>query len=53
MALHGGAGRRAREGLMLGRVPPAPPVTLVHPPLTLESGDAFRGRPARAGRGVG
>jgi hydrogenase small subunit len=32
------------EDLLLGRVPAVPPVSLLHPALSLESGDAYRAR---------
>jgi hydrogenase small subunit len=43
-----GAAEPGIEDLLLGRVPDAPPVTLLHPALALESGDAFRAQLDRA-----
>jgi hydrogenase small subunit len=37
-----GAAQPGIEALLLGQVPDAPPVTLIHPALALESGDAYR-----------
>lgn len=39
------------EDLLLGRVPDAPPIELVHAALALESGDAYRAQLERAARG--
>jgi hydrogenase small subunit len=46
-----GAAEPGIEDLLLGRVPDAPPVTLLHPALALESGDAYRAQLNRAAAG--
>jgi hydrogenase small subunit len=43
-----GATEPGLEDLLLGRVPDTPPVTLVHPVLALESGEAYRAYLERA-----
>src|SRR5438128_7540532 len=46
-----GAAQPGIEALLLGQVPDAPQVTLVHPALALESGDAYRAQLERAADG--
>ena len=46
-----GAAEPGIEDLLLGRVPDAPPVMLLHPALALESGDAYRAQLNRAAAG--
>jgi hydrogenase small subunit len=46
-----GAAEPGIEDLLLGRVPDAPPITLLHPALALESGDAYRAQLNRAAAG--
>ena len=46
-----GAAEPGIEDLLLGRVPDAPRVTLLHPALALESGDAYRAQLERAASG--
>jgi hydrogenase small subunit len=46
-----GAAEPSIEDLLLGRVPDAPRVTLVHPVLALESGEAYCARIEQAARG--
>jgi hydrogenase small subunit len=46
-----GATEPGIEDLLLGRVPDAPPITLLHPALALESGDAYRAQLNRATAG--
>jgi hydrogenase small subunit len=46
-----GASAPGLEDLLLGRVPQVSPVTLIHPALALDSGDAFRAPLAAAARG--
>src|SRR6266567_1557658 len=46
-----GAAQPGIEALLLGQVPDAPQVTLVHPALALESGDAYRAHLERAADG--
>lgn len=46
-----GASEPSLEDLLLGRVPDAPRITLVHPSLALESGDAYRAQLERAAAG--
>jgi hydrogenase small subunit len=43
-----GAAEPGLEDLLLGRAPDAPRLTLLHPGLALESGDAYRGQLERA-----
>src|SRR5262245_19612113 len=40
------------EDLILGNVPNAPPVTVIHPALAMESGDAYRAYLEQAAEGV-
>jgi hydrogenase small subunit len=46
-----GAAEPGVEDLLLGRVPDAPAITLLHPALALESGDAYRAQLDRAAAG--
>src|SRR2546430_13846150 len=46
-----GAAQPGIEALLLGQVPDAPQVTLVHPALALESGDAYRAHLEQAAAG--
>jgi hydrogenase small subunit len=46
-----GAAEPGIEDLLIGRVPDAPPVTLLHPALALESGDAYLAQLNRATAG--
>jgi hydrogenase small subunit len=46
-----GAAQPGIEALLLGQVPDAPQVTLIHPALALESGDAYRAQLERAAAG--
>jgi hydrogenase small subunit len=46
-----GAAEPGIEDLLLGRVPDAPPITLLHPALALESGDDYRAQLNRAASG--
>ena len=46
-----GAAEPGIEDLLLGRVPDAPPITLLHPALALESGDDYRAQLNRAAAG--
>lgn len=46
-----GATNPGLEDLLLGRVPDAPRLTLVHPVLALESGDSYRAQLERVARG--
>src|SRR5262245_26608931 len=50
MAALGGA-EAVIEDLILGNVPNAPPVTVIHPALAMESGDAYRAYLERAAEG--
>jgi hydrogenase small subunit len=47
-----GAAQPGIEALLLGQVPEAPPVTLFHPALALESGDAYRAHLEQAAAGI-
>lgn len=46
-----GATEPSLEALLLGRVPDAPDITLLHPALALESGEAYRAQLERAAAG--
>jgi hydrogenase small subunit len=46
-----GAAEPGIEDLILGNVPNAPPVTVIHPALAMESGDAYRAYLERAAEG--
>jgi hydrogenase small subunit len=46
-----GAAEPGIEDLLLGRVPDAPAITLLHPTLALESGDGYRAQLERAAAG--
>jgi hydrogenase small subunit len=46
-----GAAEPGIEDLLLGRVPDAPPITLLHPALALECGDDYRAQLNRAAAG--
>src|SRR5215475_10123401 len=47
-----GAAEPGIEDLILGNVPDAPPVTVIHPALAMESGDAYRAYLERAAEGA-